>query len=963
MRLGEEQPNDGDQVSDQSTSRIGYSLNRRVIMKAAAGVAAIAAAGGIGVSAGSRTIAQSESVTRAESWQPDQFSAASVGESGDWESFAAAYPFYALGVSWNSDVGLWPVVEVQLSVDGSSWSDTYQMVADNDSGRDTVDNRIFAPLVHSDGGQYVRYRTADIDGVPGYVDGLEFVYIDATDGPWSNDLPAEGQPTGFTAAADDTRTPPQIVTREQWGANEGYRFDTFGEVWPPEYETVHHVIIHHTDTPNSQDPVVAIRSIYYYHSVTQGWGDIGYNYLVGRDGRIYQGRFGGQNVIGGHAYQYAVGSSGIGTIGDFQRTDVTSSALAALVAITAWVARDLNPLGREDFLQAPNLPVISSHRDVNATTCPGDFLYNDLPEIRRLVAGALDELDTRFAGGIIPGDRVRVQTDNGGDLNVRSGAGSGNRVTGTLRNRSYAMVVDGPVETNSGNWYLVDQDATGTSGWATASFLIVAPIPPPPFDADDYAFGLNIFAQQEVNIRSAPTTSASRVATVPRGRLGFILDGPRTANGYEWYQVRLEGNVEGWAVKRFIAPVAFNDSPNGRFNVGDIVAATEPLNVRSRPGVAQTVIARVPTGGRVQITQEPVAVNNYVWYGMFNDAAGGGWVVESSLRAVGTAPSPSGKFTIGDSARVTSTLNLRSSSTTSSSVVATMPAGTTGEIVGGPSSGAGYTWWQFRTAAYGTGWAAQDWLTETSAPAPAPSPGTPAPSGRFESGDAVRVTASLNLRSGPSTSNGVITILSSGTTGTVVSGPRSGSGYTWWQIRTSGGTGWVAQDWLAASSTSGNPGTPSPAPAPGGRYDAGDTVRVTASLNLRSGPSTNNGVITVLSSGTTGTVVSGPRSGSGYTWWQIRTSGGTGWVAQDWLAASGSTGTPAPSTFEVGEAVRVTESLNMRSAAGTGNSVIATLPAGTTGTITDGPSTVTGYTWWELRTSNRTGWVAQNWLA
>lgn len=949
---------DGDtNGSEESTQR---SLNRRVVLKAAAGVAAIAAAGGIGASGGSSAVAQAESVTRAETWAPDQFSAASVGASGDWTTFSSAYPFYALGVSWKRDVGLWPVVEVQLSTDGSTWSETFQMVADNDSGRDTVDNRIFAPLIHSGGGEYVRYRTVDIDGVPGYVDGLEFVYIDATDGPWEQDLPAEGSPTGFTSASDDTRTPPQIVTREQWGANEAYRFDTFGEIWPPFYETVQHVIIHHTDTPNSQDPGVAIRSIYYYHAVTQGWGDIGYNYLVDRNGRIYQGRFGGQNVIGGHAYQYAVGSSGIGTIGDFQRTNVTDSALAGLVAITAWVARDLDPLGSEDFLQAPDLPTIASHRDVNATTCPGDFLYNDLPEIRGLVAGALDELDTPFAGGIIPGDRVRVQTDDGSGLNVRTQAGPQYRVIGTLKNRSYAMVVDGPVEgQTSGNWYLVDQESTGISGWVAAFYLIVSPIPPPPPSADDFDFGLNIFATQEVNVRSSPTTSASRVATVPRGRLGFIMDGPRDANGYEWYQVRFEGRLDGWVVKRFLAPVEFDESPAGKFSVGDNVAATEGINVRVRPGVAQTIIATIPSGGRMQITQEPVAVNGYIWYGVYSDSAGGGWVVENTLREIGAAPT--GKFDIGDSARVTATLNLRSSSSTSSSIVATMPTGTTGEIVGGPTTGSGYTWWQFRTSAYGTGWAAQDWLAATSAPGPDPDPGTPAPGGKFDAGDSVRVTEALNMRSGPSTGNGVTTVLPAGTTGTVISGPRSGSGYTWWEIRTSRGTGWVAQNWLAASGSTGDPGTP--APSPDGRFDDGDSVRVTASLNIRSGPSTSNSVITILSSGTTGVVVSGPRTGSGYTWWQIRTGGRTGWVAQDWLAAAGASGPPASDKFDSGESVQVTESLNMRTAAGTNNAVIATLPPGTTGAVTDGPASASGYTWWEIDTSRGTGWVAENWLA
>ena len=83
------------------------------------------------------------------------------------------------------------------------------------------------------------------------------------------------------------------------------------------------MIIHHTDSPNEQDPLTAIRAIYYYHAVTQEWGDIGYNFLIDRNGTIYEGRYGGANVVGGHALQYNYGSVGIGLIGDF--TPITTA--------------------------------------------------------------------------------------------------------------------------------------------------------------------------------------------------------------------------------------------------------------------------------------------------------------------------------------------------------------------------------------------------------------------------------------------------------------------------------------------------------------------------------------------------------------------------------------------------------------------------------------------------------------
>lgn len=66
--------------------------------------------------------------------------------------------------------------------------------------------------------------------------------------------------------------------------------------------------------------------------------------------------------------------------------------------------------------------------------------------------------------------------------------------------------------------------------------------------------------------------------------------------------------------------------------------------------------------------------------------------------------------------------------------------------------------------------------------------------------------------------------------------------------------------------------------------------------------------------------------------------------------------------FAVGDRFRVTEELNLRKGAGTGHDIIAVLPASTTGTITGGPSSADGFTWWQVQTSLGEGWVAQNWI-
>ena len=126
------------------------------------------------------------------------------------------------------------------------------------------------------------------------------------------------------------------MPRSGWGADESLRFDRRGkELWPPVFKTVQKVVVHHTAGANGETGVAArstIRSIYYYHSVTQGWGDIGYNFLVDAASVIYKGRHfhapgrrptpdrrerAAQGVTAGHAYGYNSGTVGVALLGKF----------------------------------------------------------------------------------------------------------------------------------------------------------------------------------------------------------------------------------------------------------------------------------------------------------------------------------------------------------------------------------------------------------------------------------------------------------------------------------------------------------------------------------------------------------------------------------------------------------------------------------------------------------------------
>jgi hypothetical protein len=204
--------------------------------------------------------------------------------------------------------------------------------------------------------------------------------------------------TAPLAVEPATPARPTIVTRAGWGADESIRRG------PPLYApSVKMAFVHHTDTatvyPCSDAPRI-IRGIYAYHVLSNGWNDIGYNFLIDRCGRIYEGRYGGTTrpVIGAHTLGMNTSSTGIAMIGTFSSVRPTTAAISALERLLAWrldVAH-VDPLGHALMVSGGNEyfhpgqhvveRVISGHRDGSATSCPGAALYAMLPSIAQAVA-------------------------------------------------------------------------------------------------------------------------------------------------------------------------------------------------------------------------------------------------------------------------------------------------------------------------------------------------------------------------------------------------------------------------------------------------------------------------------------------------------------------------------------------------------------------------------------------------
>ena len=160
---------------------------------------------------------------------------------------------------------------------------------------------------------------------------------------------------------------------------------------------VHNIIIHHSAGSNSDTNYIQIvRSIYIYHTVERGWSDIGYNYLVAQDGTLFKGRDPGSyeqdNVLGAHFCASNTGTMGICVLGDYMELSPPQDAIQSLKELITWkLGKDsLDPLGIYPHPLNASLNVIAGHRDGCATACPGDSLYNQLPEFRLSVMEAFD---------------------------------------------------------------------------------------------------------------------------------------------------------------------------------------------------------------------------------------------------------------------------------------------------------------------------------------------------------------------------------------------------------------------------------------------------------------------------------------------------------------------------------------------------------------------------------------------
>ncbi len=260
----------------------------------------------------------------------------------------------------------------------------------------------------------------------------------------------------------------------------------------------------------------------------------------------------------------------------------------------------------------------------------------------------------------------------------------------------------------------------------------------------------------------------------------------------------------------------------------------------------------------------------------------------------------------------TAALNLRESSSTTSRVLAVIPAGTYLTTYSGEQNG-------FRSTVYNArnGWVAVAFLKQAGNSG---SSDGPDPSQNF--GASATVTVATNFRNGASTASTVIQVVAANTVvniGTqVVNGFRA--------VAIGSKLGWMIDTSLRKAGTT-------PPPAGGG---ATGPATITAAANFRMDPSYGNNVIRVLPAGSAVTL-SGRVSGD---FVEASTPGDIGWIFKGLIkpGAPGNPNNPGGQTVTY----RATATLNIREQTNASSRLLGTIPAGATctGVITS----ANGYT-------------------
>jgi len=190
-------------------------------------------------------------------------------------------------------------------------------------------------------------------------------------------------PTQIPMPTQPIITQPSIITRRSWGAlapnhNARNEFGFYSDnnplgwrVYDDDLVNIYKTVVIHHSVVYETDDLTSVKVVQDLHQNDRRWADVGYHYVIGRDGGIYEGR--DVHVRGAHTGGFNTGSLGICLLGNFEINTVTESQLNSLEQLLRWVTYRFQPSH------------IAGHRDFDSNTvCPGKNLFQYLPDFAQL---------------------------------------------------------------------------------------------------------------------------------------------------------------------------------------------------------------------------------------------------------------------------------------------------------------------------------------------------------------------------------------------------------------------------------------------------------------------------------------------------------------------------------------------------------------------------------------------------
>ena len=299
--------------------------------------------------------------------------------------------FNVVGLRWRGP-GEHARLKVRVRRDGGRWTAWHELEATSaegpDGGRGERAARGLSGPAWAGQADWVQYRSKR------RLPGARIHFVNTTGTATAADRRRTAKERTIRAAG----TQPAMVSREGWGAQNCPPRSA------PDYGEVKVAFVHHTvnlnDYSREEAPSVVL-GICRYHRNSNGWNDIGYNFLVDKYGTIYEGRAGGVDapVIGAQAQGFNSVSTGIANIGTFESVPQSNEAVDAMARLIRWKLPlhgaptagtvTVTSAGGDSNRWAAGTPVtlnrISGHRDGNNTSCPGDALYSQLLDLRNRV--------------------------------------------------------------------------------------------------------------------------------------------------------------------------------------------------------------------------------------------------------------------------------------------------------------------------------------------------------------------------------------------------------------------------------------------------------------------------------------------------------------------------------------------------------------------------------------------------